>query len=90
VYQLRVPFALIYIHYKGFRYFRRVLKTKMIAVSENNWIILRNMGHCGDSFNDVLTELLKKITVADLGSSPDQQSVIDINANHLESDLRVP
>jgi hypothetical protein len=44
------------------------------------------MGHCGDSFNDVLTKILKKVTVADLGSSPDQQQVTAINANHLESD----
>jgi hypothetical protein len=60
----------------------------MIAVSENNWIILRNMGHCGETINDVLTEILEKVTVADLGSSPDQQQVTAVinNANHLESD----
>jgi len=38
------------------------LKTlKMIAVSEENYLVLKRLGSAGDSFNDVLTEVLKKI-----------------------------
>jgi predicted CopG family antitoxin len=32
----------------------------MIAVSPENYEILKRMGGAGDSFNDVVTELLKK------------------------------
>jgi predicted CopG family antitoxin len=36
---------------------------KMIAVSEENYSALRNRGHFGDSFDDVITELLKEINM---------------------------
>jgi hypothetical protein len=36
---------------------------KVMAVSEENWRIIRNLGHCGDSFDDVLTDILKKAGV---------------------------
>ena len=32
---------------------------KMIAVSEENYLILKRLGRAGDSFNDVITEILK-------------------------------
>jgi predicted CopG family antitoxin len=32
---------------------------KMIAVSEKNYLALKKRGGAGDSFNDVVTELLK-------------------------------
>jgi predicted CopG family antitoxin len=34
---------------------------KMIAVSEDNYLVLKSLGHAGDSFNDVVTEVLKKV-----------------------------
>jgi predicted CopG family antitoxin len=34
---------------------------KMIAVSENNYLVLKSLGRAGDSFNDVVTEVLKKV-----------------------------
>jgi predicted CopG family antitoxin len=38
------------------------LKTlKMIAVSEENYLALKRLGSAGDSFNDVVTEVLKKV-----------------------------
>jgi predicted CopG family antitoxin len=38
------------------------LKTlKMIAVSEENYLTLKRLGSAGDSFNDVVTEVLKKL-----------------------------
>jgi predicted CopG family antitoxin len=35
-------------------------RLKMIAVSEENYIILKGLGRAGDSFNDVITEILKQ------------------------------
>jgi predicted CopG family antitoxin len=32
----------------------------MIAVSEENYLILKGLGNSGDSFNDVITEILKQ------------------------------
>jgi predicted CopG family antitoxin len=34
---------------------------KMIAVSEDNYLVLKSLGRAGDSFNDVVTEVLKKV-----------------------------
>jgi hypothetical protein len=34
---------------------------KLIAVSECNYITLKQMGFAGDSFNDVITDLLRQI-----------------------------
>jgi predicted CopG family antitoxin len=34
---------------------------KMIAVSEENYLALKKLGTAGDSFNDVVTEVLKKV-----------------------------
>jgi predicted CopG family antitoxin len=33
---------------------------KMIAVSEENYLKLKGLGRTGDSFNDVITEILKQ------------------------------
>jgi hypothetical protein len=33
---------------------------KMIAVSEENYLTLKGLGRAGDSFNDVITEMLKQ------------------------------
>jgi predicted CopG family antitoxin len=34
---------------------------KQIAVDEENYQALKNLGKAGDSFNDVVTEVLEKI-----------------------------
>ena len=34
---------------------------KQIAVSEENYFILKRLGTAGDSFNDVITEVLKRV-----------------------------
>jgi predicted CopG family antitoxin len=50
-----------------YRFFRTLnncmrLKTlKMIAVSKENYLALKRLGSAGDSFNDVVTEVLKKV-----------------------------
>jgi len=33
---------------------------KQIAVSEKNYFRLKELGHAGDSFNDVITKILKE------------------------------
>jgi predicted CopG family antitoxin len=38
-------------------------KLKNIAISESNYQSLKNFGKAGDSFNDVITMLLKKLEV---------------------------
>jgi predicted CopG family antitoxin len=32
---------------------------KQIAVSEQNYLVLKSLGEAGDSFNDVITRLLR-------------------------------
>lgn len=36
------------------------LRLKQIAISPENYDQLKKLGHAGDSFNDVITEILKK------------------------------
>jgi predicted CopG family antitoxin len=38
---------------------RRRLRLKRIVVSEKNYVALKRLGHAGDSFNDVITKLLR-------------------------------
>jgi predicted CopG family antitoxin len=38
---------------------RKRLKLKRIVVSERNYIALKMLGHAGDSFNDVISKLLR-------------------------------
>jgi predicted CopG family antitoxin len=35
---------------------------KQIAVSPENYLVLKSLGSAGDSFNDVITGVLKKVT----------------------------
>lgn len=37
------------------------MKLKQIAVNESNYKALKELGHAGDSFNDVITQVLKKV-----------------------------
>jgi predicted CopG family antitoxin len=37
-------------------------KFKNIVVSEANYNVLKNLGSTGESFNDVLTEVLNKVS----------------------------
>jgi hypothetical protein len=36
-------------------------KLTTIAVSKENYLALKRLGNAGDSFNDVVTEVLKKV-----------------------------
>jgi predicted CopG family antitoxin len=38
---------------------------QMIAVSEENYLALKKLGSAGDSFNDVVTEVLKQVEKID-------------------------
>lgn len=53
-----------------------------ISVSKENYLALKRLGGTGDSFNDVLTEVLKKVTKRgqiDSGFGPLNQSAINSN-----------
>ena len=54
-----------------------MLKLKQIAISEENYFILKSRGKATDSFNDVISELLKtlKIKQTDSGVGAPGQSV---------------
>ena len=62
------------------------LKTlKMIAVSTENYLALKRLGSAGDSFNDVVTEVLKKVkqplqTDSRVGRSGDQNAMDDVKS----------
>jgi hypothetical protein len=36
------------------------MQLRTIAVSSNNYQVLKNLGRAGDSFNDVITDLVQK------------------------------
>jgi predicted CopG family antitoxin len=38
---------------------RKRLRLKRIVVSEHNYLALKRLGHAGDSFNDVISKLLR-------------------------------
>lgn len=38
---------------------RKKLKLKRIVISEHNYLALKMLGHAGDSFNDVISKLLR-------------------------------
>ena len=38
---------------------RKRLKLKRIVISERNYLALKMLGHAGDSFNDVISKLLR-------------------------------
>jgi hypothetical protein len=42
---------------------------KTIAVSPTNYLILKDLGKTGDSFNDVLTTVLKSASVTKMENS---------------------
>jgi hypothetical protein len=37
------------------------MELKMIAISQTNYELLKNFGRAGDSFNDVVTDLIGKV-----------------------------
>jgi len=57
------------------------LKLKQIAVSDENYRILKSLGKAGDSFNDVVTQMLKSIKSqqSDFRVGPSNQTAADHN-----------
>ena len=58
-------------------------KLTTIAVSEQNYLALKRLGSAGDSFNDVISEVLKKVrqplqTDSRVGRSGDQNAMDDV------------
>ena len=54
-----------------------MLRLKSIAISEENYFILKSLGKAGDSFNDVICEMIKiqKQEQTDSGVPAPDQSV---------------
>lgn len=54
-----------------------MVRLRQIAVSEENYLFLKSLGKAGDSFNDVVTEMLKTIKPqrTDSGVGRSDQSV---------------
>jgi predicted CopG family antitoxin len=54
-----------------------MVRLRQIAVSEENYLFLKSLGKAGDSFNDVVTDMLKKIKLqrTDSGVAAPDQSV---------------
>lgn len=40
-----------------------MMALKLIAVSETNYETLKNFGRAGDSFNDVVTDLIRRVKI---------------------------
>jgi predicted CopG family antitoxin len=59
---------------------------KHITVNEDNYYALKRLGNAADSFNDVITELLKKIESlqTDLRVGPLSQSAVVNPTNTME------
>jgi predicted CopG family antitoxin len=47
---------------------------KQIAIDEENYLALKNLGRAGDSYNDVITEILKKTGARSARSKEAQDS----------------
>jgi hypothetical protein len=51
-------------YYDSFQQVSNLTNLKHITVSERNYHILKRLGTSGDSFNDVVTEILKRLQQA--------------------------
>ena len=41
------------------------MRLKNISVSERNYTALKNLGKAGESFNDVISDLIKRVTTTE-------------------------
>jgi predicted CopG family antitoxin len=48
-------------------------RLKQIAISQDNYFLLKKLGNAGDSFNDVVSKLLKKELQSDSQIPPRNQ-----------------
>jgi predicted CopG family antitoxin len=46
-----------------------MIKLKQIAISEENYLILKSRGKTADSFNDVISEMLKTLKTQQIDQS---------------------
>jgi predicted CopG family antitoxin len=61
-----------------------MLKLKQIAISEENYFILKSRGKAADSFNDVVTELLKTLKTQQTDQSDQLTDQSVATTTHLE------
>jgi predicted CopG family antitoxin len=52
---------------------------KQIALSKQNYILLKSLGQTGDSFNDVVSRLLKSTATASAAAAAAQKTGDDIS-----------
>lgn len=54
---------------------------RLIAVSQENYLALKRLGSAGDSFNDVISEILKKQkplrTISQVGEPIEQSPILE-------------
>jgi hypothetical protein len=64
-------------------------RLKQIAIDERNYELLRSLGKTSDSFNDVITELLRSMVENHGGSSVQLECHHDDNTQpHREGNIR--
>lgn len=55
----------IILTYKYRKCYYTFMRLRNISISESNYEILRNLGKAGESFNDVISQLVKKIYITE-------------------------
>ena len=66
---------------------RKRLKLKRIVISERNYFALKELGHAGDSFNDVISKLLRiEKSYQEMKKHQEQESISDNSSNNSGND----
>ncbi len=50
---------------------------KHIAIDEQNYLKLKRLGNAGDSFNDVVSRILKKLSTEELDEEEDEEAAMN-------------
>jgi predicted CopG family antitoxin len=65
---------------------RKRLKLKRIVISERNYFALKELGHAGDSFNDVISKLLRiERSYQEMKKQHKQESLSDNSSNNSDN-----
>jgi len=71
---------------------RKRLKLKRIVISEHNYLVLKKVGYAGDSFNDVVSKLLRVYRIYQEKKQKEEQQQQQQNAEekYITSNDRLP
>lgn len=70
---------------------RKRSRLKRIVVTERNYFALKTLGHAGDSFNDVISKLLRiERSYQEVKKQQQQQQETDDNSNNSNNGLLFP